>query len=233
MTLDGKIATAAGESKWITGGQARACGMKLRRESDAILVGINTILADNPSLTFRKRKAESGKRKTKQLRRIVLDSQARTPLTSKVMKDKHAALTTVVVGKRAPGSRVAALAKRVNVLVAPLKPSTIRNPQSQIDLRWLLKKLGVGECHQPAGGRRRRGERFVSARRFRPARRLFLRAENPGRARCAQGGCRGRRQKPRGSDSTSRCQMAAVGFRLAADGANCSITALPFLKLGT
>ena len=140
MTLDGKIATASGESKWITGEKARAHGMKLRRGADAILVGINTILADNPSLTFRKRKAEGGKRK--QLRRIILDSMARTPLDAKVVSDEFAALTTIVVGKRAPKNRVAALAKRANVFVAPLKKSAIRKPQSQIDLRWLLKKLG-------------------------------------------------------------------------------------------
>ena len=51
MTLDGKIATAGGQSKWITGEKARAHGMKLRQGSDAILVGINTIIADDPSLT--------------------------------------------------------------------------------------------------------------------------------------------------------------------------------------
>src|SRR5208282_3915809 len=70
MTLDGKIATASGESKWITGEKARAHGMKLRQDSDAILVGINTILADNPSLTFRKVQSQ------KALRRLVLDSLA-------------------------------------------------------------------------------------------------------------------------------------------------------------
>jgi diaminohydroxyphosphoribosylaminopyrimidine deaminase/5-amino-6-(5-phosphoribosylamino)uracil reductase len=140
MTLDGKIATASGESKWITGEKARAYGMKLRQGSDAILVGINTILADNPSLTFRKRKAESGKRK--QLRRIILDSMARTPLNAKVVSDKHAALTTIVVSKSAPKNRVAALAKRVNVIVAPTINSKLKTQNSNLDLRWLLKKLG-------------------------------------------------------------------------------------------
>jgi len=141
MTLDGKIATAGGEPKWITGEPARAHGMKLRQGSDAILAGINTILADDPSLTFRKRKAESGKRK--QLRRIVLDSHARTPLDAKVVNDEFATLTTIVVGKRAPKKRVAALAEKVKVGIAPAMKSALRTPHSAIDLRWLLKKLGA------------------------------------------------------------------------------------------
>ena len=139
MTLDGKIATASGESKWITGEKARANGMKLRLGSDAILAGINTILADDPSLT-----ARPGKNiQNPKLRRIILDSQARTPLTSKVVSDEFAALTTIVVGRNAPKNRVAALAKKVNVIVAPISKSAIRNPQSAINLRWLLKKLGA------------------------------------------------------------------------------------------
>jgi len=154
MTLDGKIATASGESKWITGKQARAHGMKLRQGNDAILVGINTILADNPSLTFRRQKSGvRSQNKNLRLRRIILDSMARTPLKAKVVTDKFAALTTIVVSKSAPKSRVAALAGRVNVLVAPIikvgraVPSAPRHgaetvPYQQIDLRWLLQKLG-------------------------------------------------------------------------------------------
>ncbi len=137
MTLDGKIATASGESKWITGEKSRAHGMRLRQGADAILVGINTILADNPSLTLRPYQSARTKAPSqKPLRRIILDSQARTPLTAKVVSDNFAGLTTIVVSKQSPGSRVAALAKKTNVLVAPIAGS-------KLNLRWLLNKLGA------------------------------------------------------------------------------------------
>jgi diaminohydroxyphosphoribosylaminopyrimidine deaminase/5-amino-6-(5-phosphoribosylamino)uracil reductase len=150
MTLDGKVATASGESKWITGEKARAYGMKLRQGVDAILVGINTILADDPSLTLRCLKSNvqppsskalrrsgslnSGERHT--LRRIILDSQARTPHKAKVVNDEYARLTTIVVSRSAPAKRVSELSKRANVVVAP------SNSRSGIDLRWLLRRLG-------------------------------------------------------------------------------------------
>lgn len=136
MTLDGKIATPSGESKWITGEQARAYGMKLRQGSDAILVGINTILMDDPSLTVRSAGGPKPKVESSRLRRIILDSRARTPLTAKLISDDLTALTTIVVGRRAPKSRLAALARRVHVLVAP-------QVKSAIDLSWLVKKLGA------------------------------------------------------------------------------------------
>jgi diaminohydroxyphosphoribosylaminopyrimidine deaminase/5-amino-6-(5-phosphoribosylamino)uracil reductase len=142
MTLDGKIATASGESKWITGEKARAYGMKLRQGSAAILVGINTILADDPSLTARKQMADGRWQMGKPIRRIVLDSMARMPLDAKVVSDEFAALTTIVVGRRAPKSRVAALANKVNVLIAPTANSKFKIQNSKLDLRWLLKKLG-------------------------------------------------------------------------------------------
>jgi len=139
MTLDGKIATAAGESRWITGEKARAYGMKLRQGVDAILVGINTVLADDPSLTVRIQKSEVQSPKSEvqshELRRIVLDAKGRTPLGAKIVSDEWAAWTTIVVSDSAPKRRLASLAKRVNVLVAP-------SSDGKINLGWLLKRLG-------------------------------------------------------------------------------------------
>ena len=136
MTLDGKIATASGESRWITGEQSRAQGMHLRQGADAILVGINTVLADDPILTVRKVRGSKAKVQSQRLRRVVLDARARTPLRAKVVGDDCASLTTIVVSRGAPKVRVAALAQHVNVLVAPARGG-------KIDLRWLLKKLGA------------------------------------------------------------------------------------------
>jgi len=135
MTLDGKIATATGESKWITGEKARKYGMKLRQGADAILVGINTVLADDPSLTFRKVQSPKSKVQSPKLRRIVLDTNARTPLKARVLSDEYAAWTTIVVSKAVPKYRVAALARRVKVLVGPKRGGNL-------DLRSLLKRLG-------------------------------------------------------------------------------------------
>ncbi|MCI0747609.1 MAG: bifunctional diaminohydroxyphosphoribosylaminopyrimidine deaminase/5-amino-6-(5-phosphoribosylamino)uracil reductase RibD [Verrucomicrobia subdivision 3 bacterium] len=129
MSLDGKIATRTGESKWITGEAARAHGMKLRYGADAMLVGINTVLRDDPSLTVRLKGV------TKPLRRIILDSRARTPLASRVISDEHASLTTVVVGKNAPAGRILKLERRVRVWQAPER-------NDGIDVRWTLEKLG-------------------------------------------------------------------------------------------
>jgi diaminohydroxyphosphoribosylaminopyrimidine deaminase / 5-amino-6-(5-phosphoribosylamino)uracil reductase len=140
MTLDGKIATVAGESRWITGEKARAYGMKLRQGVDAILVGINTVLADDPSLTVRIQKSEAQSPKPKVrshvLRRIVLDAKGRTPLTAKVVSDEWAAWTTIVLSDSAPKRRIASLAKRANVLLAP-------SSDGKINLGWLLKRLGA------------------------------------------------------------------------------------------
>ena len=138
MTLDGKIATPTGESKWITGPAARAEGMRLRRGADAILVGVNTILADDPGLTWRPAAGRNGQAPPfpSRLRRIILDTEARTPVRARVVSDEQAELTTVVVGRGAPARRMAALRRRVRVLEAPRRDGRIQLP-------WLLRQLGT------------------------------------------------------------------------------------------
>jgi diaminohydroxyphosphoribosylaminopyrimidine deaminase/5-amino-6-(5-phosphoribosylamino)uracil reductase len=86
MSLDGRIATRTGESKWITSPAARAEARALRGEHDAVLVGVNTVLADDPRLTAARR---SGRGRTTERRcapvRVVLDSTLRTPPGAKVL----------------------------------------------------------------------------------------------------------------------------------------------------
>lgn len=78
-TLDGKIATGSGESQWITGPEARGMAHALRGRHDAVLVGVGTVVADNPELTCR----IEGFRPTPVVR-VIVDSHLRTPLTSKL-----------------------------------------------------------------------------------------------------------------------------------------------------
>lgn len=80
VSLDGRIATRTGESKWITGEEARHRGLELREEHDAILVGVETVLADDPRLTRRLGLSPAGGWK-----RIILDSTLRTPTDARVV----------------------------------------------------------------------------------------------------------------------------------------------------
>ena len=134
MTLDGKIATANGESKWITGARARREVMKMRLSHDAILIGIETLLNDDPSLTIRIGPNLERNHPKKQLRRIILDTNARTPQTAKVCNDQFAPLTTIVVGTDAPMERVRKLQDKVAVW-------KLKTTQGKVSLKALLRRL--------------------------------------------------------------------------------------------
>ena len=134
MTLDGKIATAAGNSKWISNEVSRRRVHELRDVYDGILVGIGTVLADDPALTTRLA-SQSGKNPL----RIVVDSRARTPLTAKVVTDGQAE-TLIAVTAAAEAAKVEALRQAgVEVLVV--------NDGQQVDLKQLFCLLGErGVC---------------------------------------------------------------------------------------
>ncbi|MEL7497722.1 MAG: bifunctional diaminohydroxyphosphoribosylaminopyrimidine deaminase/5-amino-6-(5-phosphoribosylamino)uracil reductase RibD [Planctomycetota bacterium] len=82
MTIDGKIATASGDSQWITNDQSRANVHRLRSRVDSIMVGIGTVISDDPMLNARLENQDTPMRIAT---RVVLDSQARTPLESKLV----------------------------------------------------------------------------------------------------------------------------------------------------
>ncbi len=103
LTLDGKIAAPEDNSGWITSDRARAHVQQLRHDSDAIVTGIGTLLADDCLLTDR-----SGIDRSRPLLRIVLDSQLRTPLASKMVQSANGDLM-VVATSAAPADRRAAL----------------------------------------------------------------------------------------------------------------------------
>jgi diaminohydroxyphosphoribosylaminopyrimidine deaminase/5-amino-6-(5-phosphoribosylamino)uracil reductase len=105
ITLDGKIATVAGHSKWITGPAARDDVMRLRDRHDAVLVGIGTVLADNPRLTARLPGARDPMR-------IVIDTHLRTPPTAHLLPRKAGPRTIIACGVGAPAAREAALVAR-------------------------------------------------------------------------------------------------------------------------
>jgi diaminohydroxyphosphoribosylaminopyrimidine deaminase/5-amino-6-(5-phosphoribosylamino)uracil reductase len=104
MTLDGKVATAKGESRWITGPPARRDAHRLRSHVDAVVVGVGTVLKDNPTLTARISDRPL-KLALRQPLRVVLDSKLRTPPTAKICAKQDRAKTLIVTTGQASRSR--------------------------------------------------------------------------------------------------------------------------------
>lgn len=115
QTLDGKVATASGDSQWISSEESRQLAHRFRAECDAIAVGIGTALADDPMLTARFEGVEDDRQPI----RVVFDSEARLPLDSALVTSAREAQVIVVAGRAAPREALASLeAMGVDVIVA-------------------------------------------------------------------------------------------------------------------
>ena len=134
ISLDGKIATASGESQWITSEASRLKGHEIRAQVDAILVGIGTVLQDNPSLTTR-----LPDKKNEDPIRVIVDSHGRTPLGAKVFNPNSNAGTLIAVTEKAPLEKIEALKTAgADVLI-------IEAQAGRVCLSTLMQELGRRE----------------------------------------------------------------------------------------
>lgn len=129
MTADGKIASYTGSSKWITGESAREKVQRTRHEYSAIMVGVETVLADDPLLNSRMPNA-------KQPLRIVCDSQLRTPLDSRLVQTAHTYRTLIATLNQDVEKQQKYTACGVEILV-------VNERNKRVDLTDLLQKLGT------------------------------------------------------------------------------------------
>lgn len=127
QSLDGKIATKTGDSKWITSDKSRSLSHRIRKNYDAIMVGINTILRDNPKLEawFSK----------KQPIKIIVDSQLSTPQEADIFSDK--AQVIIVTLPQKPGQET----ENRKILAKKARIIEVKEKEGQINLRAMLKKL--------------------------------------------------------------------------------------------
>jgi len=136
MTLDGKIATPEGQSKWITGEKARKIVHQMRSSVDAILTAVGTVKADNPELTVRIRKQNTAYRKqTKQPVRIVIDPELEAPLNYKIFDVPPE--TIVITGRQKTKNR-----KQKEKALLEKGVKIIEYDAERVDLKWLMKMLG-------------------------------------------------------------------------------------------
>jgi len=132
MSMDGRIATRTGHSRWITGEAARGRAHLYRDRVDAILIGVETALADDPALTARPR-GRAGRDPI----RVVLDSTLRLPPTARLLQQKSAAATWLFCGPTASRARRAAL-----VAAGAVVKEVALSPHGGLDLVAVLVELG-------------------------------------------------------------------------------------------
>lgn len=136
-SLDGRIATRTGDSRWITGEDARRHVHHLRDIHDAIMVGLGTVRADDPLLTTRLPDAAAGAGGPHHPLRVIVDSAARMPTTAAMLRPGTPGRTLVAVGDAAPAERVTALRRAgAEVVRFPV-------PDGRVDLGALLDHLGA------------------------------------------------------------------------------------------
>jgi riboflavin-specific deaminase-like protein len=131
QTLDGRLATRAGSARWISGPESLRRTHELRAAHDAIMVGVGTVLADDPRLTVRLAPGRDPLR-------VVVDSRLRLPLTAAVLADGAAPGTIIAATEAAPAARQAAI-ETLGAVVLRL-PATA---DGQVDLAALLAALGA------------------------------------------------------------------------------------------
>ena len=148
MTLDGKVATRTGDSKWISGEASRELAHRWRSSVDAVIVGIGTALADDPQLTARPEGMPA--ELSRQPRRVVFDTLARLPLSSQLVGAASELPLTVVVSRAAPRADTDALeAAGVQVMVATgeNEPARVRSALDQLGAEGIASVLLEGGPH--------------------------------------------------------------------------------------
>lgn len=131
-SMDGKTATSTGDSRWISCEQSRLQVHQMRNEHDAIMVGIGTVLTDDPQLTTRLPQEQE----SRNAQRIIIDTLARTPVTANVLSQDNNAKCIIVVTKVAPLARISALHH------AGAEVIMVQGSATEVDLQSLMTELG-------------------------------------------------------------------------------------------
>ena len=140
LSLDGRLATRSGDSRWVTSPASRRVGHRLRFESDAILAGISTILADDPSLNVRWTRSNA-------ITKVVLDSQLRTPLQARLFASGDRVI--VFCSHRAARERAASLSDRAQVV----RVKRVRTGLAWDEILEHLAEQGIASVLVEGGGR--------------------------------------------------------------------------------